>query len=303
MKKQVQLAGERDWFGDDILTGQDEIWKVLEQWLGQYDQPCIVSGCAVTPNGSNFDVSAGIMLLKDIDGKYQFCEFAGATDISLPRYASVVKTAINALYYDSISKPKAYSFTAQLQTVLPAEGFYLEFLATNTPNWKDIIQDSKHRMVTDTQITSWTNNIAVVPGMIMIWPASVVPAGWLECDGSPISRATYADLFTAIGTNYGAGDGSTTFDLPDLRGEFVRGFDNGRGVDGGRPLGSDQTDAIKETTINLKMRTSNNNYAAGAANTLIYDPSGGDANVKAIIGSGNTETRPRNVAMKYIIKT
>ena len=75
MKKQVQSTGERDWYGDQILIPQDEIWKVLEKWLGQYDQPCILSGCTVTPNGGNWDVAAGILLLKDPTGNYQFCEF------------------------------------------------------------------------------------------------------------------------------------------------------------------------------------------------------------------------------------
>jgi len=299
MKKQVQLAGERDWFGDDILTAQDEIWKVLEQWLGQYDQPCIVSGCLVTPNGGNYDVSPGIMLLKDIDGNYQFCEFAGATNISLPRYAYVNKATTNALYYDTNTKAKAYTYTALMQTGLPSEGYYLQFLSANTPTWKDIIQDSKHRMVTDTQITAWTDNIAVVAGMIMIWPAAVVPAGWLECNGSPVSRTTYANLFDAIGTLYGGGDGSTTFELPDLRGEFVRGFDNGRGVDAGRTLGSDQTDQVKEFDVVIPQ---GNSYT-GAGGTTVGRGADSPNNITITIGDGNVETRPRNVAMKYIIKT
>lgn len=61
-----------------------------------------------------------------------------------------------------------------------------------------------------------------------------VPAGYLLEDGSAISRAAYAGLFRKIGTTWGAGDGSTTFNLPDSRGEFIRGFDSGRGVDAGR---------------------------------------------------------------------
>lgn len=58
--------------------------------------------------------------------------------------------------------------------------------------------------------------------------------------GASMRRAAYASLFAAIGTTYGAGDGATTFALPDLRGEFVRGFDDGRGVDVGRSFGSSQ---------------------------------------------------------------
>ena len=66
------------------------------------------------------------------------------------------------------------------------------------------------------------------------------PFGWLKCNGEVVSRTQYAALFEAIGTRYGAGNGSTTFGLPDLRGEFVRGWDDDRGVDPGRELGSFQ---------------------------------------------------------------
>ena len=63
-------------------------------------------------------------------------------------------------------------------------------------------------------------------GTIVSWAKDSTPTGWLQCDGSAVSRTTYADLFTAIGTTYGSGDGSTTFNLPDLRGRTVCGKDN-----------------------------------------------------------------------------
>lgn len=78
------------------------------------------------------------------------------------------------------------------------------------------------------------------PGMIGQFVTETAPAGWLKANGALVSRTAYADLFSAIGTRFGAGDGSTTFKLPDFRGEFLRGWDDGRGVDGGRSLGSFQ---------------------------------------------------------------
>jgi len=60
-------------------------------------------------------------------------------------------------------------------------------------------------------------------GAIIAFGGATAPAGWLICDGTAVSRATYADLFTAIGTTWGAGDESTTFNVPDLRGAFLRG--------------------------------------------------------------------------------
>lgn len=66
----------------------------------------------------------------------------------------------------------------------------------------------------------------VKAGSIVAWPHSTVPAGWLECYGQAISRTTYAELYAAIGTTFGVGDGSTTFNLPDMRGRSIFGEDD-----------------------------------------------------------------------------
>ena len=82
-------------------------------------------------------------------------------------------------------------------------------------------------------------------GSVMFFAAGSAPSGWLPANGAAIPRAIYADLFKVFGTSFGAGDGSTTFNLPDLRGEFIRGWDGGRGVDANRAFGVVQTDAIR----------------------------------------------------------
>ncbi len=89
------------------------------------------------------------------------------------------------------------------------------------------------------------SNAAGQPGDIKYSARSTAPAGWLKANGAAISRTAYPELFAVIGTHYGEGDGFSTFNLPDLRGEFIRGWDDGRGVDGGRTLGSQQTDENK----------------------------------------------------------
>ena len=71
------------------------------------------------------------------------------------------------------------------------------------------------------------------------------PAGWFRANGAAVSRTVYAALFAKIGTIYGAGDGVTTFNLPDPRGKFIRVLDDGRGIDAGRSLGSSQADEIR----------------------------------------------------------
>lgn len=78
----------------------------------------------------------------------------------------------------------------------------------------------------------------ILPGTIAYMGINSAPLGWLKANGAAISRTTYADLFSVIGTTFGTGDGLSTFNLPDLRGEFIRGHDDGRGVDNGRVLGS-----------------------------------------------------------------
>lgn len=86
---------------------------------------------------------------------------------------------------------------------------------------------------------------AAPPGMKGEFYVSAVPTGWLKCNGAAVSRTAYARLFTAIGTTYGEGNGSTTFNLPDDRGNFSRAWDDGRGIDSGRTLGSEQADAFR----------------------------------------------------------
>lgn len=74
-------------------------------------------------------------------------------------------------------------------------------------------------------------------GEIILFAGSTLPTGFLYCDGSAVSRATYANLFAALGTVWGAGDGSTTFKLPDLRGRTPAGADNMNGTAAGRLTG------------------------------------------------------------------
>jgi microcystin-dependent protein len=77
-------------------------------------------------------------------------------------------------------------------------------------------------------------------GMVAAFDMPTAPPGWLKRNGADVSRTVFAKLFAVIGTRYGAGDGSTTFNIGDSRGVFVRGLDEGRGMDTGRTLGSDQ---------------------------------------------------------------
>lgn len=100
------------------------------------------------------------------------------------------------------------------------------------------------------QITDKISQVeATPPGAVMPFATDKQPSRyWLYCDGRAVSRTTYRNLFAVIGTTYGAGNGSTTFNLPDYRGAFIRGLDSGRGLDGGRRLGTLQGDAMRNIT-------------------------------------------------------
>ncbi|WP_085649252.1 MULTISPECIES: phage tail protein [unclassified Pseudomonas] len=74
-------------------------------------------------------------------------------------------------------------------------------------------------------------------GMVAAFAMTAAPPGWLKCNGAAVSRTAYPRLFGWLGTHYGAGDGTTTFNLPDMRGLFPRGWDDGRGLDPGRAFG------------------------------------------------------------------
>ncbi len=161
----------------------------------------------------------------------------------------------------------------------------------------------------NTQIASTAfvlaNSATNPAGTILAFAGSSVPSGYLIANGAALSRATYSALFGAISTTYGAGDGSTTFNIPDLRGEFLRGLDNGRGVDSGRALGTFQasqmsshthtftgnaygghTHGASETAYGHNHTFSNTTNSAGAhSHRALGTSSGGSA---AHMGSGTT---------------
>lgn len=145
--------------------------------------------------------------------------------------------------------------------------------------------------------TAVAGGAAGTSGDIKMRADSAVPAGWLECDGAAVSRATYAALFAAISTTYGVGDGSTTFNLPDLRGEFPRGWDHGRGVDVARALGSAQSDQLKAHTHTVGDTANDGRQDASQAQWRTSGTGGSTGS------TGGAETRPRNVAVMFVIKT
>jgi microcystin-dependent protein len=141
---------------------------------------------------------------------------------------------------------------------------------------------------------------ALLPaGAVMAFAMNSAPAGWLAANGAAVSRSTYATLFAAISTTHGSGDGSTTFNVPDLRGIFVRGSGD-QTISG--TLYS-KAFALKEAD---ELKSHTHQYTRYAQ--LITRAGGGDNNIWAstagvqTTATGGTETRPANIALLYCIK-
>ena len=173
--------------------------------------------------------------------------------------------------------------------------------------------------VDESGLTKQTGGSGAVIGSVIAFAGTTPPANCLYCDGSEVSREAYAKLFAAIGTIWGDGDGAETFNIPDLRGIFIRcdGGENNadigvrqedairnitgsftlNGAAGGRPISSDPNDVgafshadYYASYINAALTGSGNS----AGNTKLFDAS-------RVVPTA-AEVRPVNVAMKYCIR-
>lgn len=132
-------------------------------------------------------------------------------------------------------------------------------------------------------------------GSVVAFATDIAPAGFIFCDGSAVSRAEYAELFAVVGTRHGQGDGSTTFNLPDLRGQFIRGVDNGAGKDPdagnrtaatiggstGDAVGSSQGDATAKNGLTATSGNQSANHTHNRNNLNFAE----DANVYPNVGN------------------
>ena len=147
-------------------------------------------------------------------------------------------------------------------------------------------------------------SVLVPIGSIITYAVNTPPTGFLECNGAAINRTTYANLFAAIGTTFGIGDGVTTFNIPDLRGEFLRGWDNGRGIDPARVFGSAQAFEIESHTHNINNYSGTGTPGQDSISDQVTGAASGGPSVGFTIAlaTGGSETRPRNIALTYCIK-
>lgn len=172
--------------------------------------------------------------------------------------------------------------------------------------------------VATTEFVQTAVGFAVPVGTILDYAANSAPSGYLICNGDAISRTTYSALFAVIGTTYGVGNGTTTFNLPNTLGVFTRGFDSVGTTDSGRVFGSTQAGSFQshKHTVN----DPGHSHALSAGKTVAYVGNtggaysgGGTKSAEAgsiasnttgitIANTGSTETRPINIAITKIIK-
>ena len=146
-------------------------------------------------------------------------------------------------------------------------------------------------------VVDWNGNIIAqgMAGMVQMFAGSTAPTGWLMCDGSAVSRTTYATLFSVIGTTWGSGDGSTTFNLPDLRGRAPVGAGTGSGLTarslaakGGSQNIQAHTHAFTQPTVKTELLFQKNAASGSAVNRVagsnLSDPAATSTYTAAVTG-------------------
>lgn len=151
-------------------------------------------------------------------------------------------------------------------------------------------------------------------GMVIAYTSEIAPTGYLECNGVAINRTTYGLLFAEIGTMYGVGNGSTTFNIPDYRGEFHRGTAVGSTADPDRASRTNRGDGTTGDNVGTKQghQLTYHNHTAYRPYTVSHPANiAGPANnwwnelpalTRGLAYSGGNETRPYNVNVMFCIR-
>ncbi len=240
----------------------------------------------------------------------------------------VSSSASNSIYLDQLGNTGVGTVpanaSAKLDVVSTTAGFAMPRMTS--VQRKAIVAPIDGLQVYDTNLkgyytydgTKW-DCVTTPAGTVNYFANTTAPNGYLIGNGQAVNRTTYAELFAAIGTLYGAGDGTTTFNVPDLRGEFIRGAALTGTVDAGRTFGSKQAGTIvngdfdpSPTPSSMQASTGSyqSNYGADSFDATVYSPVTTIASWNAASGTYNQAsgsnnfgiTRPRNIALLPCIK-
>lgn len=189
--------------------------------------------------------------------------------------------------------------------------------ATDVLSYEEELEFTEDRQIVD---KAYTDNITQIiqnsidtsycpPGSLMWWPKTTPPPGWLVRDGSAISRTTYSKLFAVIGTTFGEGNGTSTFNVPDDRGKFIRGYLSGTTANFGQ-LQADGLPNIKGGLSGVNANWSGAFYRNGSDKITLSTRNGSnwgshglfDASRSNSIYGAAEEVRPKNRNYLPIIK-
>lgn len=240
------------------------------------------------PNASTFN--GGILTIRNNP------KFAAGSDLVFVQGGAAVGGGTDVIFFDEYNDTQV---TLEPSTIIRVK-------ATST-GW---------------QVLYHNNPVAnSLVGAVQAFAANTPPIGWLKCNGQAVNRAKYSRLFARIGTTFGAGNGTNTFNLPDLRGEFIRGWADDRSVDTGRVFGSAQKGTIlpiDSTGVNQPYAPTFTSVSIAANSPVVAERTGLDYDANGATNYPNTQSsyanadgtggfdygvvRPRNVAMLYCIK-
>jgi len=146
---------------------------------------------------------------------------------------------------------------------------------------------------------------ALITGTIIPWSSSSIPSGYLECAGTAVSRTTYADLFAAIGTTYGSGDGSTTFNVPDLRDKVVKCVSNSQnaGTTGGGNTATPNSHSYGNTSLSNSTIPSHNHNKGSIGTPGNYSMTAGGGNRATQLSNINTNSTGSGSAHNHSVNT
>ncbi len=230
-------------------------------------------------------------------------EFTGDTAISLDRFVTATMIADSEVHYAWVALLSTNKIYLYVFNKTSTE-------ATSSP---DYIRNADYATagVWELMDSPFDVSAGIETGSVITVASDTVPSGYLECDGSTISRTTYSDLFTAISDLYGVGDGVNTFEIPDYRGMFLRAWDNSAGIDPdaatridsgdgsttGDNVGTRQAEGVLSHTHSVRDGNGSTHGITSGSDqsvpTAAYGSSG---------GYGGNETRPVNVNVMLCIK-
>jgi microcystin-dependent protein len=310
--KDQSLAGAQIYVGDPdtdpTVEGNQKTVSSLQEDGSEVElsQP-ILTGAGGIP------INDGEYVTLTVDGDYSIA-ILDANDVQLYYVPSSYQLdAIATAFGRSVvGAADAAALWVILDCVAPSSGATLAEV-DGSPSTDEYAQWTANG-ITGISLAQLKTNLGITvfspTGCIMMWPLDTPPTGWLECDGSAISRNDYSDLWGVLSTDYGAGDGSTTFNLPDLRGQFIRGFDNSAGTDPDAATRTDRGDGTVGDNPGTKQA---DQLEAHDHDFTVFSSTGGiGPNAQGNVTQGTktteeagagTETRPTNVSLMFIIKT